>query len=81
MNDKLLPILAAMFPELPLEKELGTMGARQIYFETETHECSVTVFNPSESEIKHLEAMKHSCRFDNDIAWVGNTRFAATSKI
>ena len=80
MNEKLLSILSTMFPSLPESKDLGTMGARQFHFFTETHECSITAFEPATgSEEKDLATMKHYNRFDNDVQWLGNVRFSATS--
>lgn len=82
MNDKLLAILSTMFSTLPESKDLGIMGARQFHFFTETHECSITAFEPSTgSEEKDLATMKHHNRFDNDVQWLGNVRFSATAKI
>lgn len=82
MNEKILSILCDMFPDLPPPKSLGAMGANQIYFATETHECSITAFQPAnDSEKKDLETMKFYNRHDNDIVWLGNVRFSATSNV
>ena len=80
MNEKILAILSTMFSSLPASKEL--VGARQIYFETETHECSITVFLPNdEEERKDMETSKRWAKNDNDIVWIENVRFSATLKI
>ena len=80
MNEKILSILSTMFSTLPNSKEL--FGARQIYFETETHECSITVFTPkNEREVKDMETSKRFAKNDNDITWLENVRFSATAKI
>ncbi len=69
-----------MFSTLPASKELA--GARQIYFETETHECSVTVFlSKNEEERKDMETNKRFAKNDNDIVWLDNVRFSATAKV
>jgi hypothetical protein len=72
MNEKLLSVLSNMLNLSP--KELGTMGAKQFHFFTEQKECSVTVFEPSEAE-----QMKKASEFCNDVVWLENVRFSATS--
>lgn len=80
MNEKTLSILSTMFQTLPASKEL--VGARQIYFETDTHECSITVFLPqTEEEKRDMETIKRWAKNDNDIVWIDNVRFSATLKI
>lgn len=71
MNEKFLSVLSNIL-NLP-SKDLGAFGAKQFHFFTETHECSVTVFEPSEAE-----TMKEASRFCNDVVWLGNVRFSAT---
>lgn len=81
MNNKLFPVLFNMVPQNAVLKHLpwGERSLEQLHFFTETHECSVTDFSAlSESE---LEEMKRSNRFDNDVQWLGNFRFAATNKV
>lgn len=74
MNEKLLKVLSTMFPEtnfVPFELN----GAKQIHFINDTHECSITIFQ----EDKNLATLKNACKNDNDIAWLDNVRFSATS--
>ncbi len=80
MNEKILSILSTMFQTLPESKDFD--GVRQIYFETETHECSITVFLPqTEEEKRDMETIKRWAKNDNDIVWIENVRFSATLKI
>jgi len=70
-----------MFPGLPVEKAIGE-NAKQVRFLTDTHECSITVFEPrNNTEDKDLATQKNYSRNDNDIVWLGNVRFSATNRI
>jgi len=72
MNETILSIITNMVQGA----EQSANVPSQVKWETLTHDCSITVFHDADMEAE----MKHESRFCNDVTWLGNVRFSATSK-